>query len=163
MRSCHDIPLGTITPPYFYCLQGHFSTLLLLAAMLAILDCARCHLAISWFSCETWLLPTWPTGHRHHWLVCSNHTCMARAGVKWPVAIPLVPIVCNNNTDTVLIKWLPSNYLLVQSSPEEAVFNIFEFKMQPELVNISTPLQDSQLNQPGTTPSKTSSLHHGQG
>jgi hypothetical protein len=43
--------------------------------------------------------------------------------------IPLVPVVRNNNTETILVKRPPSEY-----PPQEAVFNVYELKTQPELV-----------------------------
>ena len=48
--------------------------------------------------------------------------------------IPLVPIVCNNNTETILVKRPPSEYLPARPPPQEAVFNVYELKTQPELV-----------------------------
>jgi hypothetical protein len=48
--------------------------------------------------------------------------------------IPFIPVVCNNNTNTVLVKQPPSKFLPARPSPEEAVFNIYELKMQPESV-----------------------------
>jgi hypothetical protein len=49
--------------------------------------------------------------------------------------IQLVPIIRNNNTDTVLVKQAPSKFLPARPPTEEAVFNLYELKMQPESVN----------------------------
>jgi hypothetical protein len=48
--------------------------------------------------------------------------------------IPLVPVVRNNNTETILVKRPPSEYLPARPPPQEAVFNVYELKTQPELV-----------------------------
>jgi hypothetical protein len=48
--------------------------------------------------------------------------------------IPLIPVVCNNNVDTVLVKHPPSKDLPKRPPPSEAVHNVYELKMQPELV-----------------------------
>ncbi len=48
--------------------------------------------------------------------------------------IPLIPIVRNNNIDTVLVKRPPSKYLPDRPPPSEAIHNVYELKMQPELV-----------------------------
>jgi hypothetical protein len=48
--------------------------------------------------------------------------------------IPVIPVVHNNNTDMVLVKQPPSKFLPACPPPEEAVFNVYELKMQPELV-----------------------------
>jgi hypothetical protein len=48
--------------------------------------------------------------------------------------IPLVPVVHNNNTRTVLVKQPRSKFLPARSPPEEAVFNVYKLKTQPELV-----------------------------
>jgi hypothetical protein len=48
--------------------------------------------------------------------------------------IPLVPVVRNNNTETILVKRPPSEYLPARPPPHEAIFNVYELKTQPELV-----------------------------
>jgi hypothetical protein len=48
--------------------------------------------------------------------------------------IPLVPVVRNNNTDTLLVKRPPSEYLPNRPLPSEATHNVYELKTQPELV-----------------------------
>jgi len=48
--------------------------------------------------------------------------------------IPLVPIVRNNNTETILIKQPPSEYQPARPPPQDAVFNVYELKTEPELV-----------------------------
>jgi hypothetical protein len=48
--------------------------------------------------------------------------------------IPLVPIVLNNNTDTVLIRTPPTKFLPDHLPPTKAAHNVYELKMQPELV-----------------------------
>jgi hypothetical protein len=48
--------------------------------------------------------------------------------------IPLVPIVLNNNTDTVLVRKPPTKFLPVCLPPTKAIHNIYKLKTQPELV-----------------------------
>ena len=48
--------------------------------------------------------------------------------------IPLVHVIRNNNIETILVKQPPSEYLPAWSPPQEAVFNVYELKTQPELV-----------------------------
>jgi hypothetical protein len=48
--------------------------------------------------------------------------------------IPLVCMVRNLNTDTVLLKRPPSEFLLNRPDPTEAVHSVYEMKSQPELV-----------------------------
>jgi hypothetical protein len=48
--------------------------------------------------------------------------------------IPLVRMVRNLNTDTVLLNCPPSEFLLDQPDPTEAVHSVYELKTQPELV-----------------------------
>jgi hypothetical protein len=48
--------------------------------------------------------------------------------------IPLVPVVCNNNTETILVKQPPSEYLPARLPPQETVFNVYELETQLELV-----------------------------
>ena len=39
--------------------------------------------------------------------------------------IPLVPVVCNNNTKTILVKQPPNEYLLARPPPQDDVFNVY--------------------------------------
>jgi hypothetical protein len=59
-------------------------------------------------------------------------------GFKCPMTgmwhIPLVDLVRNNNTDTVIINCPPSEFLPARPPPTEAIHNVYELKMQPELV-----------------------------
>ncbi len=48
--------------------------------------------------------------------------------------IPLVDMVRNNNTDTIIDNRPPTEFLPDQPPPNEAVHNICELKTQPELV-----------------------------
>jgi hypothetical protein len=48
--------------------------------------------------------------------------------------IPLVPVARNNNTETILVKRPPREYLPARPPPQDAVFNVYELKTQPELV-----------------------------
>ncbi len=48
--------------------------------------------------------------------------------------IPLVPIVLNNNTKTVLVNKPPTEFLPGCPPPIEAIHNVYELKTQPELV-----------------------------
>ncbi len=48
--------------------------------------------------------------------------------------IPLVRMVWNLNTDTVLLKRPPSEFLFNHPDPTEAVHSVYELKSQPELV-----------------------------
>jgi hypothetical protein len=48
--------------------------------------------------------------------------------------IPLVPVVRKNNTNMVLVRQPLSKFLPVRPPPEEAVFNVYKLKTQPELV-----------------------------
>jgi hypothetical protein len=48
--------------------------------------------------------------------------------------IPLVPIVLNNNTNTVLVHKPPTKILPDRPPPTKAAHNVFELKMQPELI-----------------------------
>jgi hypothetical protein len=48
--------------------------------------------------------------------------------------ISLVPIVLDNNTDTVLVKKAPPEFLPNRPPPTEAVHNVYKLKTQPELV-----------------------------
>jgi hypothetical protein len=53
-------------------------------------------------------------------------TCMWR--------IPLVDLVRNNNTKTVIVNCPPSEFLPARPPPTEAIYNVYELKTQPELV-----------------------------
>jgi hypothetical protein len=48
--------------------------------------------------------------------------------------IPLVPIVLNNNRETVLVNKPPTEFLPDCPPPIEAIHNVYELKTQPELV-----------------------------
>jgi hypothetical protein len=48
--------------------------------------------------------------------------------------IPLVPVVRNNNTDTIIVKRPSSEYFPNRPAPSEAIHNIYELKTQPELI-----------------------------
>jgi hypothetical protein len=48
--------------------------------------------------------------------------------------IPLIPIILNNNTDTVLVRKPPTEFLPDHPPPNQAVHNIYKLKTQPELV-----------------------------
>jgi hypothetical protein len=48
--------------------------------------------------------------------------------------IPLVAVVRNNNTDTVIVNQLPTEFLPNCPSPTDAFHNVYELKTQPELV-----------------------------
>jgi hypothetical protein len=51
-----------------------------------------------------------------------------------PWRIPLVAVVRNNNTDTVIVNRPPTEYLPKRPPPTDAIHNIYELKTQPELV-----------------------------
>jgi hypothetical protein len=48
--------------------------------------------------------------------------------------IPLFDMVRNNNTDTIIVNRPPTEYLPDQPPPSKAVYNVYELKTQPELV-----------------------------
>jgi hypothetical protein len=48
--------------------------------------------------------------------------------------IPFVDMVQNQNTDTIIVNWPPTEFLPNQPPPEEAIHNIFELKTTPKLV-----------------------------
>ncbi len=48
--------------------------------------------------------------------------------------IPLVAVVGNNNTSTVIVNWPPTNFLPEGPPPTDAIHNVYELKTQPELV-----------------------------
>ncbi len=48
--------------------------------------------------------------------------------------IPLVDMVRNNNTDTIIVNCPPTKYFPDQPPPSKAVNNVFKLKTQPELV-----------------------------
>ncbi len=48
--------------------------------------------------------------------------------------IPLIPVVLNNNTDTVLVNKQPTEFLPGRTPIIEAINNMVELKTQPELV-----------------------------
>ncbi len=48
--------------------------------------------------------------------------------------IPLLPLVQNTNTDTVLVKKPPMEFLPDRPPPTEAMHNVYELKTQPKLI-----------------------------
>jgi hypothetical protein len=76
--------------------------------------------------------------------------------------IPLVKMVMNNNMDTVLVDKPPTKFLPEQPHPSEAIHNVYELKMQPELVRYLHATDGYPMKPPGSKPSKTSNLPHGQ-
>jgi hypothetical protein len=48
--------------------------------------------------------------------------------------ILLVDMVQNNNTNTIIVNYPPTEYLPDRPPPSEAVYNVYELKTQPELV-----------------------------
>jgi hypothetical protein len=48
--------------------------------------------------------------------------------------IPLVDMVRNNNTNTIIVDCPPTEYLSNQPPPSKAVYNVYELETQPELV-----------------------------
>ncbi len=48
--------------------------------------------------------------------------------------IPLIPVILNNNTDTVLVNKQPTEFLPGQTPVIEAISNVYELKTQHELV-----------------------------
>jgi hypothetical protein len=48
--------------------------------------------------------------------------------------VPLLPIVLNETTDTVLVSKTPTEYLPDRPPPIDAVHNVYELKTQPELI-----------------------------
>jgi hypothetical protein len=54
-----------------------------------------------------------------------------KANLWW---ILLVPIILNNNTETVLINEPPTEFLLDRPPPIKAIHKVYKLKMQPELV-----------------------------
>ncbi len=59
-------------------------------------------------------------------------------GFKCPTSglwcIPLIEMVCNNKTDTIIINRPPTEFLPARPPPTDAIHNIYELKTQPELV-----------------------------
>ncbi len=48
--------------------------------------------------------------------------------------IPLVDMVRNNNTDTIIVNCPPTEYLPDQPPPSKAAYYVYKLKTQPELV-----------------------------
>ena len=48
--------------------------------------------------------------------------------------VPLLPVVLNQNTDTVLVTQPPTEYLPDRPPPIDAIHNVYELKTQPELI-----------------------------
>jgi len=55
-----------------------------------------------------------------------------KTAILWRV--PLLPIVLNETTDTVLVSKPPTEYLPDRPPPIDAVHNVYELKTQPELI-----------------------------
>jgi hypothetical protein len=59
-------------------------------------------------------------------------------GFKYPMTgmwrIPLIDLVRNNNTDTVIINCPPLEFLPARPPPANVIHNMYELKTQPELV-----------------------------
>jgi hypothetical protein len=59
-------------------------------------------------------------------------------GFKCPTSglwrIPLVEMVRNNNTDTIIVNRPPTEFLPARPPPTDAIYNVYELKTQPELV-----------------------------
>jgi hypothetical protein len=59
-------------------------------------------------------------------------------GLKCPMTgmwhIPLVNLVWNNNTKTIIVNRTPSEFLPAHPPPTEAIHNVYELKTQPKLV-----------------------------
>ena len=75
---------------------------------------------------------------QHNTVITFSRTAIIRGwrepGTNELFWIPLVPIVRSNNTKTILIKQPPSEYLPARPPPQDAVFNVYELKTEPELV-----------------------------
>ena len=76
--------------------------------------------------------------HQHNTVITVSHAAIIRGwrepGKSKLFRIPLVPVIRNNNTETILVKQPPSEYLPARPPPQGAVFNVYELKTQPELV-----------------------------
>ena len=57
--------------------------------------------------------------------------------------IPLVDMVRNNNTETVIVNCPPTEFLPERPPPIDAIHNVYELKTQPELVRYYHARQDS--------------------
>ncbi len=77
--------------------------------------------------------------------------------------IPLVDMVRNNNTNTIIVNCPPTKFLPDQPPPSKAVYNVYKLKTQPELVQYHHASRDSPPNPHGLPPSRTNSLHLGLG
>jgi hypothetical protein len=75
--------------------------------------------------------------------------------------IPLVAVVRNINTDNVIVNRPPIKFLPKCPPPTDKIHNVNELNTQPELVCCYHAV-DSPQNPPGSRPSGTSSLPHGQ-
>jgi hypothetical protein len=75
---------------------------------------------------------------QHHTVIVVSRAAIIQEwrepGTNELFRIPLVPVVHNNNTKTILVKRPPSEYLPAQLPPQEAVFNVYELKTQTELL-----------------------------
>ncbi len=75
--------------------------------------------------------------------------------------IPLVPIVFNNNTKTVLVCKPLTKFLPDRPPPTKATHNVYKLKMQPELVWYLHAVAGFQIKPTWIAAIKTSSLRHG--
>ena len=69
--------------------------------------------------------------------------------------IPLVDMVRNNNTETVIVNQPLTEFLPERPPPIDAIHNVYELKTQPELVRYSQ-------SQCGLKQSRTTNMHRGQ-
>ena len=76
--------------------------------------------------------------------------------------IPLVDMVRNNNTETVIVNRPPTEFLPERPPPIDAIHNVYELKTQPELVRYYHARQDSPQSQRGLEQSRTTTMHRGQ-
>jgi len=95
--------------------------------------------------------------NQHDTVIMVSHAAIIRGwqepGTNELFRIPLVPVVRNNNTKTILVKPPPSEYLPTRPPPQEAVFNAYELKTHPELVQYLHASAGFATNAwPGLTP-----------
>jgi hypothetical protein len=77
----------------------------------------------------------------HHFLFtsCGGLHTIQEAPWWWDAAtklwsIPLVAMVRNNNTNTVIVNWPPSEFLPKHPPSTDTIHNVYELKSQPELI-----------------------------
>ncbi len=56
------------------------------------------------------------------------------AGMKL-LHIPLVVVVRNTNTNIIIVNWPSTEFLPERTPPTDSIHNVYELKMQPELVH----------------------------